>query len=76
MTQDQFYKQWPCTVVTKEGRLIRDLREQGFSWAQIDTVFASMTYPQTPYAGQWRLAVPGHPYGDQYCDKVMEEATE
>jgi hypothetical protein len=70
MTQDQFYKQWPIERATKEGRLIADLREQGFSWAQIDTVFASMTYPQTPYAGQWRLAVPGYPYGDQYCGRV------
>lgn len=60
MTQEQFFAQWHVDHCTKEGRLIRDLREQGFTWRQIDTVLTQMTDHHTPYAEEWRIARSAH----------------
>lgn len=63
MTQDQFYTLWPTEYSTKEGRLIRDLRCQGFTWSQIDRVLTQMTDPYTPYAEDWAIRVPQESLG-------------
>jgi len=55
MTQDQFYTLWPIEYSTKEGRLIRDLRDQGFTWAQLNAMLATMQ--EGPYSEDWRITV-------------------
>ena len=56
MTQDRFYRIWDMDRSTKEGRLIVDLRSEGFTWSQIDTVLTQMTDPYTPYHEDWGIA--------------------
>lgn len=55
MTQDQFYEIWDFDVVCKEVHLVKDLRERGFTWEQLDSIFLAMIYPYTPYADEWNI---------------------
>jgi len=41
--QLDFYAVWDFAYGSKEMRLCKDLREQGFTWAQLDRMFTSMT---------------------------------
>jgi len=41
--QDDFYELWDFASGSKEERLCKDLREQGFTWDQLHQMFLSMT---------------------------------
>ena len=54
--QLDFYATWDFGYGSKEMRLCKDLREQGFTWAQLDRMFTSMTeYAVTPDAWDIKL---------------------
>jgi len=41
--QDEFYEIWDFASGSKEERLCKDLREQGFTWHQLHQMFLCMT---------------------------------
>ena len=57
MTQEQFYSALGLKLKkdqqTKHLRLIKDLREEGFSWEQITVIFRLMT--TSPWAKDWAI---------------------
>jgi hypothetical protein len=57
MTQDQFYSAFNFKLKknqqTKHQRLIKDLREKGFSWEEIMVIFRLMT--TSPWAKDWAI---------------------
>ena len=56
MTKDEFYNLWPMNEMmgqAKEQHLVVKLRDSGFSWAQIDTVFYHMD--QGTYSRYWNI---------------------
>ena len=53
MTQEEFYKEYPVNVDSKEQRLVLDLRDCELSWSQISLVFLHLKL--TPYSEQWNI---------------------
>ena len=56
MTKDEFYNLWPMNEdwCPKEQHLVVKLRDIGFSWDQIDSVFTIMT--KGSFSDQWNIA--------------------
>jgi hypothetical protein len=58
MKQDDFYNAFPTLVLrddqqTKQQRLIKDLRENDFSWEQMHTVFEQME--NSSWKNDWNI---------------------
>ena len=58
MTQDDFYNAFPTLILrddqqTKQQRIIKDLRENDFSWEQIHTVFEQMQ--KSSWCNDWAV---------------------
>ena len=55
MTKDEFYNLWPMNedFCPKEQHLVVKLRDDGFSWDQIDSVFTIMT--KGSYSDEWNI---------------------
>ncbi len=56
MTKDEFYNLWPMNedFCPKEQHLVVKLRDIGFSWDQINSVFTIMT--KGSYSDEWNIA--------------------